>query len=305
MNEQSHSHLPLDSSVWVNDVDNWLGMADSRQRRRAQNRRNQRAFRAKKRGASHNTSSEGVTAASTQLVSTFGSSIFPPGFPEQLHETQGSDITEATIQIINLVKILEPSWEGNRVVMERFEAFATRSYTARIGALSILPSLSKFNILKALLANIEVFGLTDEEMDDEALSPFNRLLGPFPLQPDLTTAKFSKLPTALQPTGLQRATPHHPWLDLLPMPAMRDNIFRRDVDSFDEDELCHAMCGQAPYLSPGLLVWRDPWDPTGWEVTEEFIRAWGWVVVGCADLLHSTNTWRARRGERPLFCSSS
>jgi hypothetical protein len=238
-------------------------------------------------------------------VPALGGPIWLSGSTGQLHETQGVDITEATIQIINLVKILEPNWEGNQLVMQRFEAFATRSYTARIGALSILPSLSQFNFVKALFANIEVLGLSDEEMDDEALSPFNRLLGPFPLQPDLTMAKFSNLPTALQPTGLQRSTPHHPWIDLLPMPAMRDNIFRQEVDSFDEEELCHAMRGQAPDLNPGLLVWSDPWDPTGWEVTEEFIMSWGWVIAGCADLLHSTNTWRARRSEKPLFYSSS
>ncbi|OBT71629.1 hypothetical protein VF21_08951 [Pseudogymnoascus sp. 05NY08] len=305
MNEQSHSHFPLNSNIWVNDTENWLGVADSHQRRKIQNRRNQRAFRAKKRGESQNANSEGTTTANTQPVSALGGPIWLPGSTGQLNETQGVDITEATIQIINLVKILEPNWEGNQLVMQRFEAFATRSYTARIGALSILPSLSQFNFVKALFANIEVLGLSDEEMDDEALSPFNRLLGPFPLQPDLIMARFSNLPTALQPTGLQRSTAHHPWIDLLPMPAMRDNIFRQEVDSFDEVELCHAMRGQAPDLNPGLLVWSDPWDPAGWEVTEEFIRSWGWVIAGCADLLHSTNTWRARRGEKPLFRSSS
>lgn len=85
---------------------------------------------------------------------------------------------------------------------------------------------------------------------------------------------------------------------------MRENIFRRDADSFDEEELCHAMRGQAPVHNAGLLVWSDPWDPAGWEVTEDFVASWPWVVVGCADLLRSTNMWRARRGERPLFRSS-
>lgn len=254
---------------------------------------------------SQNDNSEKATVTHAQLVPLLASSIRLSRFAGQLQDTQGVDITEANIQIINLVKILEPTWEGNRLVLQRFEAFATRSYTARIGALSILPSLSQFNFVKALFANIEVFGLSDEEMDDEALSPFNKLLGPFPLQPDLTTARFSKLPPALQPTDLQHTALHHPWIDLLPMPAMRDNILRQDVDSFDEETLCHAMRGQAPDLNPGLLVWRDPWDPTGWEVTEDFIRSWGWVIAGCADLLHSTNTWRARRGEKPLFRSSS
>lgn len=45
MNEQSNSHFPLISDIWVKDVDDWLGVADTRQRRKIQNRRNQRAFR--------------------------------------------------------------------------------------------------------------------------------------------------------------------------------------------------------------------------------------------------------------------
>ncbi|OBT57611.1 hypothetical protein VE04_01455 [Pseudogymnoascus sp. 24MN13] len=304
MNEQSHSHFPLNSNIWVNDTENWLGVADSHERRKIQNRRNQRAFRAKKRVASQNSNSEGTTAANRQLVPALGGQIWLPGSIVQLHETQEVDITEVTTQIINLAKILKPNWEGNQLVMQRFEAFATHSYTARIMTPSILPSLSQFNFLKAMFTNIVVLGLSDEEMDNEALSPFNRLLGAFPLQPDLTMTRFSHLPPGLQPTGLQISAPHHPWIDLLPMPEMRDNIFRQEVDSFDEEELCHAMRGQAPDLNPGLLVWRDPWDPTGWEVTEESIRSWGWVIAGCADLLHSTNTWRARRGEKPLFRSS-
>lgn len=55
------------------------------------------------------------------------------------------------------------------------------------------------------------------------------------------------------------------------------------------------------HQDPGVLVWRDPWDPSGWEVTESFVRAWGWAVVGCWDLFHSTNKWRELRGEKPLF----
>lgn len=206
--------------------------------------------------------------------------------------------------MINLVRILEPSWEGNQQLMQGFESFATRRYAAHIEALSILPSLSQYNFIKALFANMEVLGLSDDDMDDEALSPFNRPYdhsrGP---AGRAAAGLVELLPAALRPTELQHATMHHPWIDLLPVQAMRENIFRRDPDSFDEEELCHAMRGQAPLHNPGLLVWRDPWDPTGWEVTEDFIVSWPWVVAGCADLLRSSNVWRARRGERPLFRS--
>ncbi|KAL5326528.1 hypothetical protein ACEPPN_004214 [Leptodophora sp. 'Broadleaf-Isolate-01'] len=300
MNKPIHS--PRLYEISFNDVDNWLGLADSRRRRKIQNRINQRTYRAKKRQAVLTVDTEGATAAAcTQLVPASTGVTWPPGSAGQTSKYGRVDLTEAIVRIINLVKILEPRWEGNQLVLQRFEAFATSRCSSRLGALDILPSLSQFHFVKALFANMEVLGLSDEEMEDEALSPFNRLRGPLPLQEELTGKRFTTLPTALQPTELQNAIPHHPWIDLLPLPTMRDNIFRRGFDSFDEEELCHAMRGHAPTNNPGLLVWRDPWDSTSWEVTEEFIGSWGWVVEGCADLLRSTNIWRARRGEKPLF----
>ncbi|KAG6364115.1 hypothetical protein INS49_005713 [Diaporthe citri] len=296
MQEQGPSRLPLgDNKIWAKDEDDWLGVTNQQERRRIQNRRNQRALQ--ERGHL------GRQIRRRRPTARYG---FRAVLAGQSHDSQWVEITEATIQVINLVRILEPSWEGNQKLTQGFESFATRSYTARIGALSFLPSVSQYNFIKALFANMAVLGLSDEEMDNEALSPFNRgPHGPSRLPAGRAAGgQVELLPTALQPTELQRATMHHPWIDLLPMPAMRENIFRRDADSFDEEELCHAMRGQAPVHNPGLLVWRDPWDPTGWEVTEDFVASWPWVVVGCADLLRSTNAWRARRGERALFRSS-
>lgn len=40
MNEQSLSHFPLNSDIWIKDVDDWIGVTDSRQRKKIQNRRN-------------------------------------------------------------------------------------------------------------------------------------------------------------------------------------------------------------------------------------------------------------------------
>lgn len=75
----------------------------------------------------------------------------------------------------------------------------------------------------------------------------------------------------------------------------------RDPDSYDEDELCHAFTGLGKRNGAGVIVRREPWVVDGWEVTEEFVRNWGWVVQDCSDLFRSTNMWRARRGERPLI----
>lgn len=211
-------------------------------------------------------------------------------------EMHGPEATIAIIRALDLVNILEPRSERNRLVMQRFEEVASRSYAVRVPQLSLLPSLSQYNFIRALFENVDVMGLTEEEMDDDALSPFNAVATPARHNPRL-----SQLPAALQPTELQHTAPHHPWIDLLPVPALRDNILRRDPDSFDEEELCHSMRGLTPDHNTGVLVWRDPWDATGWEVTEEFAKSWSWVIAGCWDLLRSTNDWRVRRGEKPLF----
>jgi hypothetical protein len=50
-----------------------------------------------------------------------------------------------------------------------------------------------------------------------------------------------------------------------------------------------------------LLVWGEPYDPSNWEVTEGFIKKWGWVIQGCPDILQSTNKWRAKGGESAIF----
>lgn len=162
---------------------------------------------------------------------------------------------------------------------------------------TMLPSVVQFNIFRALISNAEVLGLTSDQFHDDAVSPFV-LQGPWPANLKLTT---KELPSGLWPTTLQCSTYHHPWIDLLPIPRLRDNILERQVESYDEEGLCCAITGQGHRQVRGLVVWREPWDPSGWEVTEEFVRTWGWVVAGCQNLFRSTNMWRERRGERPLF----
>jgi hypothetical protein len=84
---------------------------------------------------------------------------------------------------------------------------------------------------------------------------------------------------------------------------MRDNLLLAAAGSgYDEDALCNDLVDfyEVPHEKTGLIVWRDPWDPSGWEVSETFVRKWSWVLRGCRELLWSTNYWRGRRGEDVL-----
>ncbi|PYH90701.1 hypothetical protein BO71DRAFT_333850, partial [Aspergillus ellipticus CBS 707.79] len=171
----------------------------------------------------------------------------------------------------------------------------------------LLLGLTRLNFLRALNTNIDVLGYTPENMLHDDAKSFFSMIGP---RCPGTEDRESVLPVALQPTLIQRTVPHHPWLDLIPVAQMRDNLILME-DVMDDGLLCRDMCGNrvrdgdlrggAGTGETGVIVWRDPWDPEGWEVTETFVRRWGWVVRGCWGLFESTNAWRGRRGEGALF----
>ena len=50
----------------------------------------------------------------------------------------------------------------------------------------------------------------------------------------------------------------------------------------------------------GMLIWGEPWRIDGWEVTEGFLRKWGWLLKGCDEMIEASNRWRGLRGEEPL-----
>ncbi|KAJ9156322.1 hypothetical protein NKR23_g985 [Pleurostoma richardsiae] len=106
---------------------------------------------------------------------------------------------------------------------------------------------------------------------DEHISPFNeqgpRLGG---------AASLPSCPTSLQPTALQRTVRHHPWIDLFPIPQMRDNMLNGIVAGIlDEDELCADLLNVEDNREdekPSLIVWGSPWDPQGWEASVAFLQ---------------------------------
>ncbi|KAF2117176.1 hypothetical protein BDV96DRAFT_644608 [Lophiotrema nucula] len=154
-----------------------------------------------------------------------------------------------------------------------------------------LLTLIQFNVFRALLQNTTTLDIPFDWLHDVADSAIVQgLFNP--------TA-----PSSLQPTALQRKLPHHPWSDLFPFPRLRDNILQACDGRVElEDALCSAMVGwcNSPSTRVGIIVWGEPCDPSGWEVTEGFCKNWGWLMSGCGDLIESSNRWRKVRDEKPL-----
>jgi Domain of unknown function (DUF3425) len=111
-------------------------------------------------------------------------------------------------------------------------------------------------------------------------------------------------PPSLKYTSLQKKVAHEAWIDTIPWPRMRDNVIRYQV-KFDPDELCSDFLGGleegvSDIEGRGIILWGDPWNETGWELSENFIKKWWFLLEGCGEVIKATNKWRVLRGEGRL-----
>lgn len=162
-----------------------------------------------------------------------------------------------------------------------------------------LLTLIQFNVFRAFLNNTVSMGFTMEWLESaDAISPFCFA----------SSIQMSSLcPASLQPTSRQVAVSHHPWIDLLPVPTMRENLLCALENDWDDTDLCRDLVEfcQEPKELVGLIIWGEPWDPSGWEITEGFLKKWAWVVKDCIELFKSTDHWREMRGDKKLFGKST
>ncbi|KAF5623758.1 uncharacterized protein FTJAE_10519 [Fusarium tjaetaba] len=265
--------------------EDWTGITSTAKRRKLQNRLNQRAYERRK--ASRRSASLHPEQGSTPRYATMAT----PDAPEQ-----------STTQFLNMVKhpagykpksgcvLLRPDAQG---AIRQFVKKAYEDYVLGCPQPWYLSTLIQVNVFNALVQNGIALGFSDRWQRKGVISPFS-IIGP--LEP------CDSYPVNLQPTALQRTVPHHPWIDLYPIPRMRDNILL-SLQHLDKDELCSDLLDVRPGLDekPSLVVWGDPWDIRGWEASALFIQKWGWMLEGCRDILQATNYWRENRGEDKIF----
>ncbi|RYO89832.1 hypothetical protein DL762_003016 [Monosporascus cannonballus] len=187
----------------------------------------------------------------------------------------------------------EDDWTGNK------DAAARRRAQTRLNtrAYHHLITLLQFNALRALAVNRTLISgilVTPLDCNEEIIHVI-----PYPTKPEL-------LPSTLLPTILQQTVPHGDWIDLFPFPEGRDRLIRA-AGTFDEDELWADCIGGLYEGFPddeverrGIIAWSPPWDITGWEMSEGFLRKWGWLFKGLPGALEATNRWRMERGEEPF-----
>ena len=184
----------------------------------------------------------------------------------------------------------------------------------------------ELNVYRASLTNIYILGAYSLLCNSDCGYAVNN--SEPPLFPWAGYRPSGSIPDSLRPTPLQRSTPHEVWIDILPSARMRDNAIAAVAEGrLRNEDLCadilRGLCGEGKRcggtigsvagprhrggddddgLEARLIVWKDPWDPSGWEVTEGFLRKWGFLLQGDGedDMERATNRWRALRGEDPI-----
>ncbi|KIW10088.1 hypothetical protein PV08_11048 [Exophiala spinifera] len=264
-------------------------------RRRIKNRLHQRASRARRKSLSRGSSTPAF-AQNTKWV-IYSNQPFRNGAGGVVHGRTAREIDDDTTQTAAASNGL-PGSDGRLDIclanssgyyerLARLHEILSHNATHRMLRCDLLLSVTQCNIVLAMFSNSVLIGLSPALLDLDIYSPFNSA-GPFG----------EDYPPSLYPTTLQRQQLHHPWVDLLPIPELRNAILQH-VNLDDLDSLCGDLFGQCDQRMErtGLLVWGESWDPSAYEMSQPLLRKWACIFAECPKLIESTNEWRTLRGE--------
>ncbi|KAM0557014.1 hypothetical protein ACHAPJ_005694 [Fusarium lateritium] len=264
----------------IGGQDDWTGTKDAAARRRAQTRLNTRAYRKRKALAKK---AEAVNVAAGSLNKS--EPVIECWDIEQ--ESFSTVLVSRAKQLYNARNPLLPEKSKKNQLNIFFPLCSDHLIT-----------LLQYNALRALIVNRNLISdilHTPLDCEEEIVH-----VVPYPSNPEL-------LPASMLPTIIQQTVPHSDWIDMFPSPEARDSLIQA-TGTFDEDDLWADCVGGLYEGFPddemerrGMIAWSPPWDISGWEMSEGFVRKWGWLFKGLSGPLEATNRWRIERGEEPFM----
>jgi len=157
--------------------------------------------------------------------------------------------------------------------------------------------LSRQSPVEVVFYNAAKIGLTIEQlMTADAQSPWYCPTG----MTATALIALQRVPPDLYPTPAQLRIPHHPFVDTLPFPWLRERAVTlscMDPPAFNRTDLKRDI------LRGGLTCWRTrgreeglPWDRRNWEAEPWFLEKWAWLIEEQGKVAHQSRWWRAMRG---------
>ncbi|KAK9797876.1 putative BZIP domain-containing protein [Seiridium cardinale] len=261
--------------------DNWTGITDAAARRRAQTRLHTRAYRKRKALVKKAEAPSGATGTSLESeapvecwdIKQESVSVVPASRVKQLYNARGPLLPYRPIHGKERANIVFPLCPDHFITLLQYNALRASA------------------VNRTLISGVLVTPLDCVKETTHVV--------PYPTEPGL-------LPSSLLPTTLQQTVPHGDWIDMFPCPPARDLLIQA-IGTFDEDDLWADCIGGLYEGFPddeierrGIVAWSPPWEITGWEMSEGFVKKWGWLFKGLSGPLEATNRWRMERGEEPL-----
>ncbi|KAK8067576.1 hypothetical protein PG996_006688 [Apiospora saccharicola] len=265
-------------------IDDWTGTKDAASRRRAQTRLNTRAYRKRKaldkKAKLCNAAASETPVKSEALVECWDAeqqcvSLIPASRTQELYSAKDPLLRLEDRKESRNTKVVFPLCPDHLITLLQYNV---------LRALAVNRTLISGILATPLDCGEETIHVTSCPADPERL-----------------------LPASLLPTALQQTVLHGDWIDIFPCAKARDTMILA-AGTFDEDELWADCIGGLFEGFPddeverrGIIAWSPPWDISGWEMSEGFIRKWGWLFGGMIpDGLEATNRWRRERGEEPF-----
>ncbi|KAJ2996642.1 hypothetical protein NUW58_g909 [Xylaria curta] len=211
-----------------------------------------------------------------------------------------SGIEETTVPV-ELIDTLDPS---TLVSLSSSPTVSDNSDTTELSFPdSYYLPVNELTILKGLMRiAIRLRCNTTKIWDLAANSPFN--------DGTHTALTVQELPQVWRPTVSQLSIPHHPVIDLLPWPNVRDRIIM--LMGLPDEARPPAAAGplaiaQLAYdledAAEGVRIWGDdPCESTSWEVGQVLFERW-WFVFD-RQVIDQSNYWRKLRGAATLSIKS-
>lgn len=204
-------------------------------------------------------------------------------------------------------RITEHNVHQKRAYLASITAKVAASHARGRPACDQLLQVIQLNMFNGLQRNASMIGLDVDWLICASISPFG-FAGPR-MSAEVVPAGLT-CPDNLVPTNLQSTMAHHPWIDLFPLPRLRDNMLRALYEDLPDEEgeklwndLMESTCDENGHWN-GLIIWGEPYNAANWELSDTFLRTWSCLIEGCPELIQSTNHWRSIRGEDCLPLSN-